>query len=585
MSQNKYLPFLKKPKNHRAMTIGRKYGIVFSFSTLLFVSVFIFISLLVNNMMGVVKEVEEKSDQAILITEISSLFKQKYILITDYMTNPRPETLKQYEKQTKLFNEKIKTLRPAMKTEEEKSIYNATISVDGQLNTMLYKDIQPSVLTNRNRGEQMDIFQVISFQNKAEVIRDVSAEKLEQLRDIIMNERDKLVTEINKKTKQYMVWMFMTVLSAIALSVISLTAVSKRTSRSLHEAVRVCRQLANGNLKVERMNTKRADEVGQITQAMNDLADDLQHSIEQIQTSAEHVNEMAQTLRRNTEATTKTTEQITQAILHVSAGADEQVSASKRTNEAVHLISTELTNVTDRIEETVEVIVKATEQAQQGAEFVKETIRQMKVIDERVNHLSNIIQILNEKSGEIQQIVGFITAISEQTNLLALNAAIEAARAGEAGKGFGVVAAEVRKLAEQTASAAGNIRDLLHLSQNETRRAVQAMIESTEAVERGGHIIRHLGTIFNDVYNSIWNVKAESDTVRQAVLGVNQKMDIMAQTAKDIIHVSKIVAQNVEQVAAATEEQNATMQELLASSYELSDTADHLKQSIARFFV
>ncbi|MCL6459448.1 MAG: methyl-accepting chemotaxis protein, partial [Gorillibacterium sp.] len=81
------------------------------------------------------------------------------------MTNPRSETLQQYDQQTKQFKESMEKLRPHMVTNEEKTIYNATVAVDNQLNNLLYKTIQPAVLENRNRGEQMDIYQVISFQN------------------------------------------------------------------------------------------------------------------------------------------------------------------------------------------------------------------------------------------------------------------------------------------------------------------------------------------------------------------------------------------------------------------------------------
>lgn len=570
-------------KRKKVMTIGKKYGIVFSFSTLLFVSVFIFVALLVNNMTNVVKQVEEKSDQSILITEIAALFKQKYIIITDYMTNPRPETLQQYEGQTKLFKETTQKLKPHIKTEEAKNIYNAVILIDEQLNELLYKTIQPAVLEYRNRGEQIDIFEVIRFQNKAAVIRDMSIEKLEQLRNIIVNERNYLVNKMNSKIKQNMTLMVATVIVAIVLSAVSLTIVSRRISKSFHEAVGICKQLASGNLRVQRMNVARTDEIGEIMAAMNELADHLQQSIKQIQQSAECVNEMSQTLKMNAETTTETNEQITQAFLQVAAGADEQVVASERTNNSVELISAKLTNVTDRIEKTVQLTDEATEKVQQGSQFVKETTHQMALIDEKVSHLSEIIQTLNEKSNEIQQIVSLITAISEQTNLLALNAAIEAARAGEHGKGFGVVASEVRKLAEQTAIAAGNIRDLLHISHNETNRAVQAMSESNDAVKHGGQIISQLETIFSHVYDSIWGVKTQSEIVRQAILETNEKMEMMTRSAEEIIHVSKMTAKNIEQVASATEEQNATMQELLASSHELSNTANSLKQAIARF--
>ncbi|KFZ42224.1 methyl-accepting chemotaxis protein [Anoxybacillus flavithermus] len=580
---NRFQKKTKTTQSNKAMTIGKKYGIVFSFATLLFVSVFIFVFLLVNNLTNVVKQVEQKSDQAILITDLGSLFKQKYIVITDYMTNPRPETLWQYNDLTDQFNKKIKQLKPHMKTEEAKTIYNSTISIENQLNELLYKTIQPVVLMYRDRGEQIDIFQVISFQNKAATIRDMSIEKLDLLRKIVMDDRSTLTAQMNDTIAKNIFMMIATVIVAIVLSVIALIVVSRKISKRLHEVVHVCHELARGNLRVQRLTDTKNDEVGQIAQAMNELADGLEQSIAQIQAAATHVNDMSQTLRLNAEATTEANEQITQAILEVASGADEQVNVSKQTNEAVHNVSDALTTVMAKVSETTKRTNEATKRVNEGTELVEQTVAQMKLIREQIERLATVIESLNDKSKEIHQIVGFITSISDQTNLLALNAAIEAARAGEHGKGFGVVAEEVRKLAEQTAHAAGNIRTLAEQSQTQTAHAVHVMNESSESFQTGHSLVEQVGHIFRSISTDMARVQTESDTVHDTIRAVDEKVKTMTAFADQIIDISSQSARNIEQVAATTEEQNATMQELLASSQELASTAEQLRQAVARF--
>ncbi|MBB6177337.1 methyl-accepting chemotaxis protein [Anoxybacillus tengchongensis] len=580
---NRFQKKTKTAQSKQTMTIGKKYGIVFSFATLLFVSVFIFVFLLVNNLTNVVKQVEQKSDHAILITDVSALFKQKYIVITDYMTNPRPETLWQYNDLTDQFNKKMKQLEPHMNTEEAKTIYNSTISIENQLNELLYKTIQPIVLMYRDRGEQIDIFQVISFQNKAATIRDMSIEKLDLLRKIVVDDRSTLTTKMNDTIAKNIFMMIATVIVAIVLSVISLIVVSRKISKRLKQVVDVCHELARGNLRVQRLTDTETDEVGQIAKAMNELADGLEQSIAQIQAAATHVNDMSQTLRLNAEATTEANEQITQAILEVASGADEQVNVSKQTNEAVHDVSDALTTVMEKVSETAKRTNETTKRVHEGTELVEQTVAQMKLIREQIERLAIVIESLNDKSKEIHQIVGFITNISDQTNLLALNAAIEAARAGEHGKGFGVVAEEVRKLAEQTAHAAGNIRKLAEQSQTQTEHAVHVMNESSESFQFGHSLVEQVGNIFRSISTHMARVQSESNTVHDTIRAVDEKVKTMTAFADQIIDISSQSARNIEQVAATTEEQNATMQELLASSQELASTAEQLRQAVARF--
>ncbi|MBS8264808.1 hypothetical protein DYI25_10190 [Mesobacillus boroniphilus] len=134
-----------------------------------------------------------------------------------------------------------------------------------------------------------------------------------------------------------------------------------------------------------------------------------------------------------------------------------------------------------------------------------------------------------EKVGEFLCSIGLleeiITDISNQTNLLALNAAIEAARAGEHGKVFGVVAQEVRKLAEQSAGAADSIRTILEQTGKETNQAVSVMNESQATVLKGNELVEKVATIFTEIAESIEEVSLNGNTVSDAVINANEKME------------------------------------------------------------
>ncbi|MGH8465106.1 MAG: methyl-accepting chemotaxis protein, partial [Pseudomonas sp.] len=117
--------------------------------------------------------------------------------------------------------------------------------------------------------------------------------------------------------------------------------------------------------------------------------------------------------------------------------------------------------------------------------MVEQTIEVMNQLSSKISDSCDNIETLNANTVNIGQILEVISGISQQTNLLALNAAIEAARAGEQGKGFAVVAEEVRKLAEESQTAAATIAGLIGEIQAETRTAVEIVEQGAERTAQG----------------------------------------------------------------------------------------------------
>lgn len=221
--------------------------------------------------------------------------------------------------------------------------------------------------------------------------------------------------------------------------------------------------------------------------------------------------------------------------------------------------------------------------ARGGDDSVRETIDQIEAIKKMTAAAADAIRGLGQRSDQIGRIVEVITAIASQTNLLALNAAIEAARAGEQGRGFVVVADEVRKLAEQAREAARQISVLIREIQEETDRAVAAMEDSIQEVDRGTQIAAQTGQTFTEI------VRVVEETVHEI-----QELEILAaqslhgaqevvETVERIAGLSNAGAANAQEVSAAVQEQAQVAQQVADSAAALAKIAHELQVAAGRF--
>ena len=298
---------------------------------------------------------------------------------------------------------------------------------------------------------------------------------------------------------------------------ISMT-LSGRIARPIKAIARDLRFMAEGDLTV-RADIKSGDELGQMAQAFNECAEQVQRVIADV--------------RSNAQAMTNAAAQIASASSSLSQGTSEQAASVEETTASLEQMSASITQNADNSRTTELTAVKGAQDAEASGRVAAETAAAMKTIAQKIT---------------------IIEDIAYQTNLLALNAAIEAARAGEHGKGFAVVATEVRKLAERSQSAANDISGLA--------------VSSVTVAERSGTLLAELVPAIKKTAELVQEVAAASREQSSGVAQINQAMSQVDQ-------VTQRTASAAEELASTAEEMSAQAEALqqLVSFFKVGEAA------------
>jgi len=358
------------------------------------------------------------------------------------------------------------------------------------------------------------------------------------------------------------------------------------------------------------------DMVKQVTEAsqqMAQVAENVGRASQEVAGGAQQVAEGATVQTKSASEVTENMEQLRRAIEEVARGvqvgaqgAEQAATATQQAVQAIKLIAEAAEAARRDAENTGDV-------ARQGATIVQETVAGMARVKQASSDSSEKIFALGEASQKIGEIVEAINDIAEQTNLLALNAAIEAARAGEHGKGFAVVADEVRKLAERSASQTREIALLIRNIQEGIQTAVDSMTVASREVEDGVEKVNNAGTALGDILNATDNVVAQVKSVSQLCEEVekssnevfkvvdsvstsseqsNAATEQMTASSTEVMRVVEQFTAGIEEsssvaeeLSAAAQEQNASVEEMTASTTNLAELSKQTKQMLDRFTV
>ncbi|MFH5778959.1 methyl-accepting chemotaxis protein [Heyndrickxia oleronia] len=344
----------------------------------------------------------------------------------------------------------------------------------------------------------------------------------------------------------------------------------------------IIKKIAAGDM-THRIDIRSKDELGQVSSDLNGMLDNLNGLIRTVQVNASQVAASSEQLNVSTDQTAQAAQVVAGTVDSVTAGTLQQIDSTKKAAETVVRMSNTFQEISSDSDEVAKRSEDAVQKAKLGEESVHSAMTQMETIKETVNNAATIIAKLGERSNEIGQIVDAISEISNQTNLLALNASIEAARAGEHGKGFSVVANEVKKLAEQSNQAAGQIGELIKEIQIDTDTAVNSINKGTHEVNKGSEVVQTTGETFNEITSIVSRVSQQMIAISSSIQQLSSETKQVVDIIQDVDAVAHSTQESFENVAAAAEEQTATLEEIASSSQELSSMAMELENAVSSF--
>jgi methyl-accepting chemotaxis protein len=427
---------------------------------------------------------------------------------------------------TKDFNDSISKMK-----EESSKISKTLVSDEGR---KLHKTLDDTI--GQYESYTTSLFTMLQAGQDAQVNRMMQTEGI-RIADTIEYTIDKLSDSKIELAKQKaatnkaganrgILFMVILVIASIVVAAAMGIYIARTISQPVKELVDVAGRIAGGDLNVE-VNVRTRDEIGQLSQTFNMMADNINGAMTSIKEAAEQVATGAQQIASSGEI--------------LSQGSTEQASSIEEITASMTQVAVQTKQNAVHANQANELAISSKEQAIEGNAQMQEMIRAMAEINESSANISKIIKVIDE--------------IAFQTNILALNAAVEAARAGQHGKGFAVVAEEVRNLAARSANAA---------------KETTVMIEgSIKKVDIGNKIANDTAKALNSIVDGV--AKA-ADLVGNISIASNEQASAISQINQAINQVSQVVQTN-----------SATAEESASASEELSSQAEVMKDSVAKF--
>jgi methyl-accepting chemotaxis protein len=341
---------------------------------------------------------------------------------------------------------------------------------------------------------------------------------------------------------------------AVLLLILTVIVLTQVVSRPLKELSVLSTRIGNGDLTTEIRQVSHNDEVGSLFQTFRTMTDNIRTMVKENKASVNLLSSASS--------------EILAAATQVASSSVETATAVSQTTSTVEEVRQISESSSAKAKAVADNAQKTTEIAQNGKKAVESLVEVMNNIRERVESIAESVVRLSEQGQAIGEIIASVNDIADQSNLLSVNAAIEAAKAGEYGKGFGVVAQEIKGLAEQSRQATTRVRAILLDVQKGTSAAVMATEQGNKAVEIGVRQSREAGESIRLLADSV------TETAQAAVQIAASNQQQMAGISQ-VTTAMENIKQGSTQTAASTKQAEMAARNLNELAQKIKQLMEH----------
>lgn len=356
--------------------------------------------------------------------------------------------------------------------------------------------------------------------------------------------------------------------------------VARRTLKPINQLVWGIEQASNGKFN---FLLDEKGSFGELNKKFNLMVTNIREIITSIKQTAVSVSEASSELFGITEENHRSIELITSEIRDMNTHVSQQKSSTEECSRAAEDISSSVQSIAQNASEVAHTSQEMKSLSEEGHTVVQLISDQMERINANSISTSGTMKLLETKSEEIGNILSLIKNITEQTNLLALNASIEAARAGEHGKGFAIVAAEVRKLAEQSKHSTNQIEQLIADIQGETSKAVAFVAQGTNEAGKGTGLAMETGKSFHNILDASQMVSNQVIDISSATQEMSATTEQVSAMMEELAEISRKTADNTSKIMETVITQQSSLEHISGFAGNLSSVAERLTDMIGKF--